>query len=60
MGWLYILVLGAATFFALWKSKRMNNTALELAGVAVLIGLAGYAWQGAPSLAGSPTSHVKP
>ncbi len=60
MGWLYILVFAALTFAALWKSKRLHRTALELTAVAILIGLAGYAWQGSPSLEGSPVSSVRP
>ncbi len=60
MGWVFILILAALSFFALLKTNRLNRTALELAGVTLLIGLAGYAWQGSPTLAGSPTDHSQP
>jgi cytochrome c-type biogenesis protein CcmH len=61
MGWLFPLLFGGATLVALKLSGRLNRTALELAVVAVLIGLAGYAWQGSPTVGGSPvasTSHL--
>lgn len=56
MGWLFLIVLAALTFGALWKSGRLDRTALELAAVAILIGVAGYTWQGTPDLAGSPAT----
>lgn len=37
-------------------AARPARGALYLIGVAMLIGLAGYAWQGSPGLAGSPTT----
>lgn len=56
MGWLFAFVLAAATFMALWRSGRCSRLALEIAGAAILIGLAGYAWQGSPDMAGNPVS----
>ena len=54
MGWviaagLAILALGALIFVG-----RLPRHAYEIAAAALLLGLAGYAWQGRPGLAGSP------
>lgn len=56
MGWLFLIVLAVLNFGALWKSGRLDRTSLEIAAVAILIGVAGYAWQGTPDLAGSPAT----
>jgi cytochrome c-type biogenesis protein CcmH len=52
MGWLFVIVFAALTFAALMRSRLLNRTALEITVVAILIGLAGYAWQGSPNLPG--------
>jgi cytochrome c-type biogenesis protein CcmH len=52
MGWLFLLVFAGLTFAGLWRSRLLNRTALEIATVAILVGLAGYAWQGSPNLPG--------
>jgi hypothetical protein len=52
MGWFIAGGLGAMIFVALWRSGRCSQLALELAAAAILIGLAGYSWQGRPDLAG--------
>jgi cytochrome c-type biogenesis protein CcmH/NrfG len=54
MGWLGILVTAALVLIALWKLARFNRTALQLAAAALLVAMAGYAWQGRPSLPGKP------
>jgi cytochrome c-type biogenesis protein CcmH len=54
MGWLFAATLAAATFAALYFSRRCSRQALELAGVAVLVALVGYAWQGSPDQPGNP------
>jgi len=54
MGWLTILAMAAIAFAALWRFGRLPRAALELAGAALLLGIAGYAWQGSPGLAGQP------
>lgn len=53
-GWLALLVLGGAILLALWRFARLDRAALQLAAAALLLGLAGYAWQGSPGLAGRP------
>jgi Flp pilus assembly protein TadD len=54
MGWLAIIVLAALVGLGLWRFAKLPRAALELLGAALLLGVAGYAWQGSPSLAGSP------
>ncbi|WP_380877257.1 hypothetical protein ACFB49_12070 [Sphingomonas sp. DBB INV C78] len=55
MGWAIIAVMALLAVGALWKFGRMPRGTLELLGAAIFLGLAGYAWQGSPTLAGSPT-----
>ncbi len=50
MGWLFAFLFAVACFAGLWKFGRMPRAALEFTLAALLIGLAGYAWQGSPSL----------
>jgi len=56
MGWAIVLGLAAASFVALWRFGKLPRGGLELIGAALLVGVAGYAWQGSPGLAGSPKS----
>lgn len=56
MGWIIAFVFAAASMFALYRSGRCSRLALELAGAAVLVALAGYGWLGSPDLEGQPTS----
>ncbi|MGE0179259.1 MAG: tetratricopeptide repeat protein [Sphingomonas sp.] len=53
MGWLVLLILALLTFAGLWFFIR-DKAAVQLLGAALLIALAGYAWQGRPGLAGRP------
>jgi cytochrome c-type biogenesis protein CcmH/NrfG len=54
MGWLLIALLAALVLLALWRVAGFGRLTLQLTGAALLIGMAGYAWQGRPALAGSP------
>jgi cytochrome c-type biogenesis protein CcmH len=54
MGWVLILLFAVIAFAALWRFGRMERNGLQLLGAALLLALAGYAWQGNPGLAGSP------
>jgi len=56
MGWLFAMLFAALSLGALWKSGRCSRMSLELACAAILIGLAGYAWQGSPDMPGNPVS----
>jgi tetratricopeptide (TPR) repeat protein len=54
-GWLISLLLALLTAAGLVVLARPGRGALQLIGAAMLVGLAGYAWQGRPALAGHPT-----
>ena len=54
IGWLILLVLAAAAFGLVWRFGRVDRAGAQLVAAALLLGLAGYAWQGSPGLAGSP------
>lgn len=54
MGYVFVILLAVATLGGLYLGGRVPRLALELAACAMLIGIAGYAWQGSPSLAGAP------
>jgi len=56
MGWVFAIGLAALSFVMLWKLGRISRMALELSAAAILIGLAGYAWQGSPDMPGNPVS----
>ena len=53
-GWVLILLLASAALLALWRFARLDRTALQFVASALLLGMAGYAWQGSPVLSGSP------
>jgi cytochrome c-type biogenesis protein CcmH len=52
MGWLILLLLIAASVGALWL-LRVRGPALTAAAAALLLGAAGYAFQGSPNLPGA-------
>ena len=54
MGWLILFALVAAAAGALWWLGRLRGAALQLALATLMVGGAGYALQGRPSLSGSP------
>src|SRR3546814_2205308 len=54
MGWVLIVLMAALVFVALWRFGRFDKAALQFLGAALLIALAGYAWQGRPGLEGKP------
>ncbi|MBB6124352.1 cytochrome c-type biogenesis protein CcmH/NrfG [Sphingobium subterraneum] len=56
MGWISAIGLAVLAAGAIIAIGRLPRTSWELVGAALLIGIAGYAWQGSPSLAGSPRS----
>jgi cytochrome c-type biogenesis protein CcmH len=59
MGWAIYLLIAASIAGILWRWGGFSRTSLELLASALLVGLAGYAWQGNPSLAGSPVTAVE-
>lgn len=56
MGWLILCAITAITGLALWRFGRLSGPTLQLTAAALLLGVAGYAWQGSPSLAGHPAA----
>lgn len=58
MGWVIAVPLALIAWLGLAASGRCSRLALELAAAAVLLALAGYAWQGSPDMAGHPVKAV--
>ncbi len=56
MGWIMVVAMAAAAFLGLWRIGRVPRPTWELIGAGLLLGLAGYAWQGNPGLAGTPVA----
>lgn len=54
MGWIFAFVFAALAWGALYLSGRCPRMALELAAALLLVGIAGYAWQGSPDMPGNP------
>ncbi len=55
-GWVAALALALLVVAGLWRTFGRDLGALQFLGAALLLGLAGYAWQGRPELTGSPKS----
>jgi tetratricopeptide (TPR) repeat protein len=55
MGWLALLLFAMLTLALLWRFAGIRGSTLELLAAALLLGIAGYAWQGMPDLPGQPT-----
>lgn len=59
MTWVLILLAGAVVFLTLAFVLKMPRAGWELAGAALLVGVAGYALQGNPSMPGAPKAPVE-
>jgi len=59
MAWLVLFGLALLVLAGLFWLGRMPRKAWELAAAAVLLGIAGYAWQGRPAEPGSPRAPVE-
>lgn len=55
-GWVIAFGLAVPLMVALVLVGRIPRAAWEITGAALLLGLAGYAWQGHPGLPGAPRS----
>lgn len=55
VGWLIFLGLALIVAGLLWRFGRLPKGGIELVGAALLLAVAGYAWQGSPALPGKPT-----
>lgn len=53
-GWIIAFAAAALAFAALLFVGRIPRSAREITAAALLLGLAGYAWQGHPGFAGAP------
>ncbi|MDX3908808.1 MAG: cytochrome C biosynthesis protein [Sphingobium sp.] len=53
-GWIGAFLLAFVALAALLWAGRVPRATWELVAAAVLCGIAGYAWQGSPGLAGAP------
>jgi cytochrome c-type biogenesis protein CcmH/NrfG len=53
-GWIIAFGIAALAFAALLLVGRIPRLTRELTAAALLLGLAGYAWQGRPALPGAP------
>jgi len=54
MAWVVMILLALLVGAALWRWARPEPAALQLVAAALLVALAGYAWQGRPGLEGRP------
>ncbi|ATE66568.1 tetratricopeptide repeat protein [Rhizorhabdus dicambivorans] len=54
-GWLIFLGMALIVAAALYRFGRLPRGGVELVAAALLLGVAGYAWQGSPGLSGKPT-----
>ena len=59
MTWVMILLVAATVFGALAFVLKLPRAGWELTGAALLVGIAGYALQGHPSMAGAPKAPVE-
>ena len=60
MGWVVMLVLSLLVAGGLWRWFGKDMGALQFLGAALLLALAGYAWQGRPAMAGAPKAQALP
>lgn len=54
MGWAIIVAMALAVMAGLWRFVGKDKGAVQFLGAALLLALAGYAWQGRPNLEGRP------
>ena len=52
MGWIIIFLLALVCAAALIRLGKISRTTYEITAAALLLGVAGYAWQGNPGMAG--------
>ncbi len=59
MAWLVVLLVAALIMGGMIWLGKLPRKAWELSAAGLFLGIAGYAWQGQPSLAGSPKAPVE-
>lgn len=57
-GWIVMLLLVGAVTLGLWRWIRRDMGALQFLAAALLLAMAGYAWQGRPGLEGAPKAQA--
>ena len=60
MGWVVMLVLALLVAAGLWRWMRGDMGLVQFLAAALLVALAGYAWQGRPTMAGAPKAPPAP
>jgi cytochrome c-type biogenesis protein CcmH/NrfG len=58
-GWIVMLLLTGLVALGLWRWVRRDMGAMQFLAAALLLALAGYAWQGRPGLAGAPKAQAE-
>jgi len=58
MGWIVIILLAGLLALALWRFAAFRGATLQLLLAAMLLAMAGYAWQGRPELGGQPKAQA--
>lgn len=58
MGWLVMVALAAVLGLAAWRFAGFRGATLQLLVAAMLLAMAGYAWQGRPALGGQPKAQA--
>ena len=56
MIWIVVIAFAAIAGALVWGFARLPRAGLELAIAAVLVGVAGYVWQGSPTQPGAPVA----
>ncbi|OYZ24576.1 MAG: cytochrome C biosynthesis protein, partial [Novosphingobium sp. 16-62-11] len=59
MTWVIVLLIAAVAFGAMAFALKMPRAGWELTGAALLVGIAGYALQGAPAMPGAPKAPIE-
>lgn len=59
MTWVIVLLIAAAAFGVMAFALKMPRAGWELTGAALLVGIAGYALQGAPAMPGAPKAPIE-
>jgi cytochrome c-type biogenesis protein CcmH/NrfG len=59
MAWLIIIPMALLTLVVLWRAARPDSAALQLLATGLVFALAGYAWQGRPSLPAAAAAGVE-
>jgi cytochrome c-type biogenesis protein CcmH len=54
MVWLLVLLVAALAGIILWRVAKLDSSALQMVAAGLCLAVAGYAWQGHPTLPGKP------